>query len=369
MAQSSPTELFLPQSLSFPIKIVSLEAKTTDFVKRSTRLLTYSFAHISNTPGAKPETRFGTWDAAIEGTLDCWNYRVGDVISKNKARDKPALVIIEPCKHGIQLGGLCVLCGKDMTKCVDNNKYNFPDSAHTCLSVDYTGFSDSSRASIQMTHSAFGPTVSLEEAQRIERETAEHLLKSRKLSLIVDLDQTIVHATVDPTVGEWILEGEAWEARQSKKSSTTPRESNDSDDDDSDSDETEDECNPNWEALKDVKKFRLGPESFSTPYMRGPQKAKGKQKMVENEGCMYYIKPRYQLTHGLHAVLNAHFRRPGWKEFLEDTATKYDMHVYTMGTRAYAEEVCAAIDPDGNIFKGRILSRDESGSMFNQTSS
>jgi len=33
-----------------------------------------------------------------------------------------------------------------------------------------------------------------------------------------------------------------------------------------------------------------------------------------------------------------------------------------MGTRAYAEEVCKAIDPDGKFFGGRILSRDESGS-------
>ena len=40
------------------------------------------------------------------------------------------------------------------------------------------------------------------------------------------------------------------------------------------------------------------------------------------------------------------------------------MHVYTMGTRAYAEEVCAAIDPGGVFFSGRILSRDESGSKF-----
>jgi RNA polymerase II subunit A-like phosphatase len=53
---------------------------------------------------------------------------------------------------------------------------------------------------------------------------------------------------------------------------------------------------------------------------------------------------------------------PGWKDFLLDMATRYEMHVYTMGTRAYAEEVCAAIDPDGKIFGGRILSRDESGS-------
>ena len=156
--------------------------------------------------------------------------------------------------------------------------------------MDYIGFSDASRASIQMTHSAFGPTVSLEEAQRIERETAEHLIKSRKLSLIVDLDQTIVHATVDPTVGEWITEGEAWETkRAAKAASTTPRPSDETDNDLSHT--ADDECNPNWEALKDVKRFRLGPESFGPPSMRGAQR-KGKNKLVENEGCMYYVKPR-----------------------------------------------------------------------------
>ena len=139
-----------------------------------------------------------------------------------------------------------------------------------------------------MTHSAFGPTVSLEEAQRIERETAETLLGSRKLSLIVDLDQTIVHATVDPTVGEWITEGESWEARQPNKAAPN-RPSDDSDDTSSESDD--EECNPNWEALKDVKKFRLGPESFVPP-SRVLSKGKGKCKAIENEGCMYYIKPR-----------------------------------------------------------------------------
>ena len=47
-------------------------------------------------------------------------------------------------------------------------------------------------------------------------------------------------------------------------------------------------------------------------------------------------------------------------------ATKYEMHVYTMGTRAYAEEVCAAIDPGGKIFGNSILSRDESGSKYSR---
>ena len=55
---------------------------------------------------------------------------------------------------------------------------------------------------------------------------------------------------------------------------------------------------------------------------------------------------------------------PGWKEFLRDATTKYELHIYTMGTRAYAEEVCSAIDPEGSLFGRRILSRDESGSTY-----
>ncbi|KAF9074970.1 hypothetical protein BDP27DRAFT_1381023 [Rhodocollybia butyracea] len=307
---ASPTEVYLPPSFPYPIKISSIDASVSANVERGTRLLSYSFVYLGHAPGSLPETRFGTWDSAIDGTLQVWHISVGDVISQRKAKEKPVAVIVEPCKHGMQLQGLCVLCGKDMTN------------------IDYIGFSDASRASIQMTHSAFGPTVSFEEAQRIERETANRLLKNRKLSLIVDLDQTIVHATVDPTVGEWMAEGEAWEAAKgSGEDESDPK-----------------ECNPNWDALKDVKKFRLGPETLGS-LSRGKGKSPA-NKGVENEGCIYYIKPR-----------------PGWSEFLSQMAKMYEMHVYTMGTRAYAEEVCAAIDPSGEAFGGRILSRDESGSL------
>lgn len=125
-----------------------------------------------------------------------------------------------------------------------------------------------------MNHSAMGPTVSLEVAQEMGRSDAQRLQKAKKLSLIVDLDQTIVHATVDPTVGEWISEGEAWEAKQSHAASTSEPKST------TPTSESEpDECNPNWDALKDVKKFTLAPE-FSG-HGRG-----------QEQGTMYYIKPR-----------------------------------------------------------------------------
>lgn len=40
----------------------------------------------------------------------------------------------------------------------------------------------------------------------------------------------------------------------------------------------------------------------------------------------------------------------------------YEMHVYTAGSRSYANAVCKGIDPNGKYFSERILSRDESGS-------
>jgi RNA polymerase II subunit A-like phosphatase len=46
----------------------------------------------------------------------------------------------------------------------------------------------------------------MQEAARIEQSTAKRLLKERRLSLILDLDQTVIHATINPTVDDWLHE-------------------------------------------------------------------------------------------------------------------------------------------------------------------
>ncbi|SRR5258708_24349257 len=153
------------------------------------------------------------------------------------------------------------------------------------LSVDYLGFSDASRASIRMTHDAHGPTVSMEEAHRYDQDTSRRLLGEQRLSLIVDLDQTIVHATVDPTVGEWIEDSARYEA---KKAAQEHKEAEASDGTNSSHQEgspfDEEDVNPNWAALKDVKKFKLGGEGqFLRPEQQG----------AEDSGTFYYIKPRF----------------------------------------------------------------------------
>lgn len=110
---SDSTELHLPPHFPYPIKVVSIDAPTNTQIKRGTRLISYSYSYQP-----VPELRFGTWDSAIEGSIDRWNVKPGDTITQQHAQDKPIAIVIEPCKHGIQLGGLCVLCGKDMTKYV-----------------------------------------------------------------------------------------------------------------------------------------------------------------------------------------------------------------------------------------------------------
>ncbi len=51
----------------------------------------------------------------MEGTIDKWCIKERDIISSD---EKVVLHVSEPCKHGVQIGGLCALCGKDMTECV-----------------------------------------------------------------------------------------------------------------------------------------------------------------------------------------------------------------------------------------------------------
>ncbi|TIA82051.1 hypothetical protein E3P98_01697 [Wallemia ichthyophaga] len=84
----------------------------------------------------------------------------------------------DPCTHPVQLAGLCAVCGIDITSTVNN--------------------------SLHISHSTANLTVTYDEAKRISTRSKHSLLKSSKLSLIVDLDQTVIHATVDPTVQSWL---------------------------------------------------------------------------------------------------------------------------------------------------------------------
>ncbi|KAJ5793611.1 NLI interacting factor [Penicillium paradoxum] len=271
--------LRLPTSLHYPITVTSLLKQPGDTVERDEALFWYVYqTTVTEGDGlgnkVEVQRKFPTrFESTVDGEILEWKIQKGDII------DEPVNVveIDEPCAHEIQFGGLCAECGKDMTE----STYN-------------TEVADSMRAPISMTHDNTTLTVSQREATRVEEDAKRRLLSSRRLTLVVDLDQTIIHATVDPTVGEW----------------------------------KEDKQNPNHEAVRDVRQFQLIDDG---PGMRG---------------CWYYIK-----------------LRPGLEEFLQNVAEIYELHIYTMGTRAYAQHIVDIIDPTRKLFGDRILSRDESGSL------
>ncbi|RUO95418.1 HAD-like domain-containing protein, partial [Jimgerdemannia flammicorona] len=161
------------------------------------------------------------------------------------------------------------------------------------------------------------PQPNSQEAERIEKENTDRLLASRRLSLIVDLDQTIIHATWDPTVEDWM----------------------------------KDEKNVNHPATKvgfwytasmgGIIDVSPGTVTFSL-VMQDIRKF-----VLPGSPLVYYIK-----------------LRPDLRKFLSEVTKLYELHIYTMGTRNYAEAVAKEIDPDKEYFKERILSRDESGSMY-----
>jgi FCP1-like phosphatase family protein len=51
--------------------------------------------------------------------------------------------------------------------------------------------------------------------------------------------------------------------------------------------------------------------------------------------------------------------RPFLEKFLKKISKRFEIHVYTMGTREYATEICSKIDVNGKYFGDRIVSRSE----------
>ncbi|VDN56567.1 unnamed protein product [Dracunculus medinensis] len=94
---------------------------------------------------------------------------------------------IEPCKHEIVMKDMCATCGKDFR------------AAHGSV----TGIlNEAPAASVSMIHHVPELIVSSQLAREIGNRDREFVLKARKLVLLVDLDQTLIHSTSCPFSGD-----------------------------------------------------------------------------------------------------------------------------------------------------------------------
>ncbi|KOG97606.1 protein serine/threonine phosphatase [Saccharomyces eubayanus] len=301
------TQIRSPEGLPYPIQIDKLIPSVGSFLQEGDRLLVYKFWYLverpsdtsdddndhDSSPGGggggsvSPPTKqlresIEFFESPYEGDLISWNVDVGDEIA---TANQVICEIKRPCNHDIVYGGLCTQCGKEVSA-----------DAFDGVPLDVVGDMD-----LQ---------ISETEAIRTGRALKEHLRRDKKLILVVDLDQTIIHCGVDPTIAEW----------------------------------KNDPNNPNFETLRDVKSFTLD-EELVLPLMYMTEDG-SVPKPPPVRKCWYYVKVR-----------------PGLKEFFAKVAPLFEMHIYTMATRAYALQIAKIVDPTGELFGDRILSRDENGSL------
>ncbi|VVC97019.1 unnamed protein product [Leptidea sinapis] len=147
-----------------PIKVEKWKVKQGAFVSQGQILFLYSDSSGNN-------SGFKKFKALRAGTILTIKVKEGDT-----AEPGTCLADLEGCKHPTVMKDMCAECGADLR--VDERKK---------LEV----------AVVPMVHSVPELKVSEELAQKLGREDADRLLKDRKLVLLVDLDQTLVHTTND----------------------------------------------------------------------------------------------------------------------------------------------------------------------------
>ncbi|KAF9763424.1 RNA polymerase II subunit A C-terminal domain phosphatase [Nosema granulosis] len=59
--------------------------------------------------------------------------------------------------------------------------------------------------------------------------------------------------------------------------------------------------------------------------------------------------------------------RPFFRRMLDLIHDKFEIHVYTMGTKRYAEKICRILDPDKIYFGDRIISRSVNNGQYVKT--
>eukprot|EP00871_Galdieria_phlegrea_P005407 jgi/Galph1/5868/GphlegSOOS_G4486.1 len=207
---------------------------------------------------------------------------------KSRILSSQILLQVEKCDHKVQFNGNCAICGVELDNYLSSSVDNSPKDSF--LKMDWT--SGSKHLNPAYTHPQL--RVSRNELELVEGENTWRLLKKKKLSLVLDLDNTLIHST--------LLDCRYWHSREWYN-------------------------NQNQEQVAEIK---MGDSILRDIYE------------VELDGSISLVK-----------------LRPHVRCFLESIHQRYELHIYTMGSRPYADAVASLLDPQGTLFQCRIVSRDD----------
>ncbi|XP_039876951.1 RNA polymerase II subunit A C-terminal domain phosphatase isoform X3 [Simochromis diagramma] len=159
---------------ALPVRLIEWKVKAGSLVNVDSVLaLCAPIPQEKGTDGARlPEKKVKSDRAGIVKELCS---QLGEVISPGGT-----IARIEECSHPIVMKGLCAECGQDLTQLQSTN-----GNQQTPIST----------ATVSMVHSVPELMVSSEQAEQLGREDQQRLHRNKKLVLMVDLDQTLIHTT------------------------------------------------------------------------------------------------------------------------------------------------------------------------------
>ncbi|XP_078123533.1 RNA polymerase II subunit A C-terminal domain phosphatase isoform X1 [Sander vitreus] len=159
---------------ALPLRLLEWKVKPGSLVNLDSVLaLCVPISQEKGTEAARlPEKKVKSDRAGVVKELCC---QLGQVIPPGGV-----IVRVEECSHPIVMKGLCAECGQDLTQLQSTN-----GNQQTPIST----------ATVSMVHSVPELMVSSEQAEQLGREDQQRLHRNRKLVLMVDLDQTLIHTT------------------------------------------------------------------------------------------------------------------------------------------------------------------------------
>lgn len=237
----------------------------------------------------------------------------------------PMIVVgyMEACPHPTIVDGLCAVCGATVTIHTTNTA---PTTDASSSSTSQNGTPSTSTMS-RMTVGGLNVTVSHAESVRMAHHEAQRLHKLRKLSLVLDLDHTLVHATADPRAYALLLQRNSSSSSSSAtttSTSTTPHCKNDNN-------------NANNTMIRNATVAKLAAKnttdlrSLVLPVlMVDPNRPSPPPPPPPHQQVWFPQRHCVKL-------------RPHIVSFLSRAMDQFELGVYTAGTREYAEHIALLI--------------------------
>lgn len=289
--------------------------------------------------------------AAVEHALTPGSGRVVErsIDVGGQVGEQDVVGYIEECTHPVIFGGVCAVCGSD---------------------VSTVHFGEVGRSKeedrMKVAYAGEGLRITRNEAEVMETRNAKRLYSEKRLSLVLDLDHTLVHATDDPRANaifrlkEAIREDDVnRRITRSKKQPDSGRQKLSKAHDKREEMETysrsrekvrpgKDGCDPKSEKSE----VREQKNSASSTVDEAVHLGKSFDTIIPVLDSIH----KFSLPNcpqPMYVKL-----RPGLRDFLRKCSQLFELHIYTMGTSSYAAKIASLIDPDKSLFAGRITSRD-----------